>query len=86
MPEDDPNWRDKVSQAKRYQLWHYHIGIPNYQQSPNGYATSEYVLHYMKGVDDITLVYMSPHPPFESPDERYLVTDDSDHTLGNSHD
>lgn len=34
--------------AKDNSLWHYHIGIPDYQQSPYfEYKTSDYVLHFM---------------------------------------
>lgn len=75
VPTDDPNWRAKVQQAHKYKLWHYHIGIPNYSLSPNGYYTSEYVLHYMLANEDITIVYMSPHPPFELPDEEFLISE-----------
>lgn len=76
VPTDDPKWIDKVKQAQKYNLWHYHIGIPNYS-GLFGDKTSEYVLHYMlDDADDcITIVFMSAHPPFELPDEQYLVSD-----------
>lgn len=75
VPTDDPNWLQKVRQARDNNLWHYHIGIPHYDESCRyGDKTSKYVLHYIYDhVEDIlTLVYMSPHPPFELPDESYL--------------
>lgn len=34
--------------AKKNNLWHYHIGIPDYQQSLYfDYKTSDYLLHFM---------------------------------------
>ena len=34
--------------AKKYNLWHYHIGIPDYQKSQYGdYLTSDYIVHFM---------------------------------------
>ena len=73
VPTDDPNWLNKVKQAKMYNLWHYHIGIPDYS-GIFGDKTSEYVLHYRldETSNCITIVYMSPHPPFELPDKEYL--------------
>ncbi len=78
VPTDDPSWHEKVTYAQRHNLWHYHIGIPEYQPSEVGdYLTSEYVLHYIKstkqGEDCITIVDMSSHPPFELPKEEYLT-------------
>ncbi|WP_230657758.1 hypothetical protein [Psychrobacter sp. I-STPA10] len=70
---DDPLFTQKMDLVKKYNLWHYHIGIPNYEKSYSGdYKTSEYVLHYMKGDDYIRIVDISPHPPFKLPDESYL--------------
>ena len=73
VPTDDPNWLTKVRYAQAHQLWHYHIGIPDYQ-GINGDMTSEYVLHYQRFDDEIVLVDMSPHPPFELPSVDYLVS------------
>lgn len=72
VPTHDPNWLEKVKYAQKYQLWHYHIGIPHYETANNGEQTSEYVLHYMREADSITLVELSAHPPFNLPSEDYL--------------
>lgn len=68
VPKNDPNWLAKVRYAQEYHLWHYHIGIPDYQLSKNGDYTSEYVLHYRRFDDKIIIVAMSSHPPLELPD------------------
>lgn len=73
VPTDDPNWSQKVAYAQRYQLWHYHIGIPNYQGTEQGNLTSEYILHYRLLEDRIILVAMSAHPPFQLPSEQELI-------------
>lgn len=73
VPTSDPEWRTKVSKAQEYSLWHYHIGIPDYDKSSGfGNYTSEYILHYIKGVDFIKIVDFTAHPPFKLPSERYL--------------
>ena len=64
--------RAQFAYAQRHCLWHYHIGIPDYQ-GEYGDKTSEYVLHYQRFDDEIVLVDMSPHPPFELPSVDYLV-------------
>lgn len=68
----DPDWSSKLSYAKTHHLWHYHIGIPDYQLPKQGDHTSEYVLHYVRYDDEIILVDMSPHPPFALPSIEYL--------------
>lgn len=71
---DDPQYLYKVKRAQRYKLWHYHIGIPKYNDSPNGYSTSEYVLHFSRiNESTILIVDMTSHPPFELPKEDYLA-------------
>lgn len=50
--------------ALSHNLWHYHIGIPNYVQSPSGkYMTSRDVLHFQWFQDEnrIRLVDMYRH-------------------------
>lgn len=71
VPTNHPNWLERVMYAKKYNLWHYHIGIPCYVGDV-GDMTSEYVLHYMLGDDQIVLVDLSAHPPLSSPSESYL--------------
>lgn len=73
VPTNDPNWRDKVAYAQKYQLWHYHIGIPDYSTANNGDLVSEYLLHYILGDDFIKIVDLSPHPPFTLPNLDDLV-------------
>lgn len=73
VPTDDPNWSKKVAFAQKYQLWHYHIGIPNYAIANNGEQVSEYILHYQRFDNEIRLVAMSYHPPFELPNENLLI-------------
>lgn len=73
VPKDDPNWSQKVAYAQKHKLWHYHIGIPKYETATNGEQVSEYILHYQRFDDEIRLVAMSYHPPFELPSENYLT-------------
>ncbi len=72
VPRNDPDWLTKVQYARQNNLWHYHIGIPSYEQSEQGDMVSEYILHYVKGDNEIKIVDMSYHPPFELPSEDYL--------------
>ncbi|MBS9779171.1 MAG: hypothetical protein KGV51_00955 [Moraxellaceae bacterium] len=72
VPRNDPDWLTKVQYARQYNLWHYHIGIPSYEESEKGDMVSEYILHYVKGDDEIKLVDMTSHPPFVLPSEEYL--------------
>lgn len=73
IPFDDPDYVAKFEYAKKYNLWHYHIGIPHYNEK-NGFGdyTSKYVIHYIKGDDFIKIVDFSAHPPFQLPIEDYL--------------
>lgn len=74
VPTDDPDWREKVAYAQRHHLWHYHIGIPCYDaDSGEGDKTSEYLLHYIRGEQEIKIVDFSAHPPFQLPSEDYLA-------------
>jgi len=74
VSKDDPDFIKKVKYAIDNSLWHYHIGIPEYELSRCGtYSTSEFVLHYQKISDyEIKLVDFSPHPPFQMPTKNYL--------------
>lgn len=73
VPKNDPDWLNKVKYAQAYNLWHYHIGIPNYELSEKGDYTSEYVLHYIKGENFIKIVDLSAHPPLHLPSLDYLL-------------
>ncbi|WP_071058475.1 hypothetical protein [Pelistega sp. MC2] len=72
VPKNDPNWLYKVKYAQDYNLWHYHIGIPKYNNGNSGHLTSEYVLHYIKGDGYIKIVDMTAHPPMILPKIEYL--------------
>lgn len=73
VSKNDPFWSVKVARAQEYNLWHYHIGIPNYDTSKGvGNFTSQYVLHYIKGDGFIKIVDFSAHPPFQLPTDEYL--------------
>lgn len=74
VPTDDPDWREKVAYAQHHHLWHYHIGIPCYDAgNDEGDKTSEYLLHYIRGAQEIKIVDFSAHPPFQLPSEDYLA-------------
>lgn len=78
VPKDDVEFVRKVKTAQAHKLWHYHIGIVDYDFSkPYGDRTSEYVLHYKneKIPDEIRIVDYSAHPPFRPPSSRYLEDD-----------
>lgn len=72
VPKNNPNFAQKVAYAKQHALWHYHIGIPHYETASNGEQVSEYLLHYQRFDDEIKIVAMSYHPPFELPTEDEL--------------
>lgn len=48
------------------------IGILNYEITQNGEYVSEYILHYIREENEIKLIALSYHPPFELPSEQYL--------------
>lgn len=72
VPHHHSNWSERVAYAQKHKLWHYHIGIPNYEITQNGEYVSEYILHYIREENEIKLVALSYHPPFELPSEQYL--------------
>ena len=71
---DDPYFLNKLNYAKDNNLWHYHIGIPYYDETNNhGDWTSEWVLHYQVITDtEIKIVDLGDHPPFKLPKPEYL--------------
>lgn len=74
--KDDPQYPTKVTLAIKHKLWHYHVGVAEYDYSkPYGDRTSEYVLHYMNECipQEIKVVDFSPHPPFRPPSAAYLI-------------
>lgn len=74
--KDDPHYPTKVALAIQYKLWHYHIGIDEYDYSkPYGDRTSEYVIHYINELvpQEIKVVDFSAHPPFRPPSATYLI-------------
>lgn len=69
----DPEFLAKVSYAREHNLWHYHIGIPEYTpDTPFGDRTSEWVLHYIRTDDTIKIIELGSHPPFKLPRQEYL--------------
>lgn len=75
VPKDDVEFVSKVRTAQAHKLWHYHIGIVDYDLTkPFGNRTSEYVLHYKNEMipDEIKIVDFSSHPPFRPPTAPYL--------------
>lgn len=71
--KDDPLFAQKVQYAQTHHLWHYHIGIPEYNlNKPFGKRTSEYVLHYQLLGLTVRIVDYSSHPPFKLPNIDYL--------------
>ena len=73
VPKEDPQFLAKVKYAQKYNLWHYHIGIPFYDEDrPYGDWTSEYVVHYILKENEVILVDMGDHPPLQLPKENYL--------------
>ncbi len=74
VSNDDPLFASKVSFANENNLWHYHIGIPEYDDSKNsGDWTSEYLLHYQEISNfEIKIVDFDTHPPFNLPSVKYL--------------
>jgi hypothetical protein len=68
VPEGTKDMQEKIDKANLHNLWHYHIGIPNYDTSGGiGDYTSEYVLHYTVKSRKVLIVDINNHPPFELP-------------------
>lgn len=77
---DDPQWLTKVTYARHWDLKHYHVGVPFWDDSRAlGDYTSEWVLHLRvpsKEGETIIVVDWDSHPPFQLPKEQYFVTFD----------
>lgn len=73
----DPLFASKTQFAKKYRLWHYHIGVGKggYDESrPYGDWTSQWVIHlrlHECGTRS-TIVDWDPHPPFRLPSNDRL--------------
>lgn len=75
VPTDDRDFVAKVRIAQTHKLWHYHIGVVDYDMTkPYGDRTSEYILHYKNELEVgvVRIVDFSSHPPFRPPSEPYL--------------
>ncbi len=66
---DDPEFISKVRYVREHCLWHYHVGIHDYELGTIfGDRTSMFVLHYNRFTPTcISVNHLSPHPPFELP-------------------
>lgn len=59
--------------AQKYNLWHYHIGIPKYDMTKGfGKYTSDFYLHYERYPERIRIVGMNDHKPFELPIQKMI--------------
>lgn len=49
--------------VKENNLWHYHIGHPNYRQLHSKYQTSDWIVHFVwnKSLKEVKLVDYTPH-------------------------
>lgn len=71
MDQDDYNF------ALNNHLWHYHIGIPEYEQNHSKYKTSDWVLHFQwfDQCDSINIVDLYHH--YDNEGNFYLPTERS---------
>ncbi|EDE8442921.1 hypothetical protein BZU22_12865 [Salmonella enterica subsp. enterica serovar Pomona] len=68
-----PDYWKKIAFVNQFNLWHYHIGIKQYNLSKKyGDRTSRFVLHYMRKLEQVKIVDMSEHPPFILPTQHQL--------------
>ncbi|EMQ4855843.1 hypothetical protein AAIB78_000677 [Morganella morganii] len=69
----------KYTYARQNELWHYHIGIPEFRSQNGKYKTSDWVLHFQwdRKNNTISLVDMYKHYTrdgiFYLPDPAYLA-------------
>lgn len=77
VPGTDPEYYAKVQYARDHYLWHYHIGIPDYERlNPfSKVLTSRYVLHFQRfpGNKVIRIVDLDDHRPMTLPRRDYMV-------------
>lgn len=76
VPHSDPDREKKIWFAKRYNLWHVHIGHPQWNPCKNpmaSYLTSDWVVHFQKlSESHIALVDYNSHSPMAQPSRRSL--------------
>ncbi|WP_371233608.1 hypothetical protein ACAW63_10895 [Pseudomonas sp. QE6] len=77
VPGTDPDYYTKVQYARDNYLWHYHIGIPDYEKlNPfSKVLTSRYVLHFQRfpGNKVIRIVDLDDHRPMTLPKREYMI-------------
>lgn len=74
VDKNDHLFMDKVKYAMEHSLYHYHIGIPEYDKTKQvGNWTSEYILHYKYLGNEVTILDLDSHPPFTLPDKKFLT-------------
>lgn len=78
MPWDYPNRTKLAAHAKANNLWHAHMGAPEWKPSQNpdaGYEVSEWVIHFQNFSDQgfIRLLDLGHHDPFRLPDQKEMT-------------
>jgi hypothetical protein len=54
-------------------IWHYHIGLPEYNKSKGiGRYVSDVILFYRRFPDSIKIIKLASHSPFKLPTEETL--------------
>ncbi|WP_228258836.1 hypothetical protein [Acinetobacter ihumii] len=74
VPDTYPNQQNLIAKAKKYNLWHVHIGEPKWQRPLHDqYLVSEWVLHFQKINNyHIKLLELSWHNPMELPSDEMI--------------
>lgn len=76
VPENDPERAMKIWRAKRYNMWHAHVGYPTWTDGQNQwiqYKTSDWVVHFKKMSDrHIALLDYDHHNPMSLPTTNML--------------
>lgn len=74
VDKNDHQFLKKVHYARKNNLWHYHIGIPDYDKTNQfGDWTSKYIIHYQLFNETVKVIDFDSHPPFTLPPEDYLL-------------
>jgi hypothetical protein len=74
VPLSYPHRQMLIDKARRYNLWHAHIGDPEFKPSINpNYQVSEWVIHFQKFSNDhIKLLELDSHNPMSLPSAALL--------------